>query len=188
MTVDDVASALGVIVTCADNGAYAFFSKCKRYRYQLWWPTGVANTRRALGIFANPSTATADQTDPTVRRWIGYCRDWGFGWAGVANVRAWRETNPKLVPPDPEAIGSDNFAHIINACRMSELVVCGWGKLGGDQGLHTLGLVIGTGRVPHALKLNKDGSPCHPLYLASNLKPVPMTSGAMRPLTEGGAG
>jgi hypothetical protein len=168
--------------------AHAVFSPCERYRYQLWWPTGVTNDRRALGIFANPSTATAEVLDPTLTRWRNYCRDWGFGWAGVVNVRAWRETNPKLVPADPEAIGPDNYNHIIEACLASELVVCGWGKLGGvSQGLYTLGLVIGAGKVPHALKLNKDGSPCHPLYLASRLMPVPMVSGAMRPPTRGAA-
>ncbi len=159
--------------------AHAIFSPCERYRYQLWWPTGVANTRRALGVFANPSTATAEQTDPTVRRWIGYARDWDYGWAGVVNVRAWRETHPKQLPADPEAIGPDNDRHIIDAVKASELVVCGWGKLGGDQGLYTLGLIIGAGKVPHALKLNKDGSPCHPLYLGSNLKPVQMVGAAM---------
>jgi hypothetical protein len=164
--------------------AYAVFSPCERYRYQLWWPTGIERGGIALGIFANPSTATAEQTDPTVRRWIGYCRDWGYSWAGVCNVRAWRETDPRKVPPDPEAIGADNDDHIIDCVREAALVVCGWGKLGGARGPHILQLIRNAGAVPSALKLNKDGSPCHPLYLAANLKPVPMARAAAR---DGGA-
>lgn len=154
----------------------AIFSECQRYRYQLWWPTGIDNDRRALGVFANPSTATAEVLDPTVKRWFNYCRDWGFGWAGVVNVRAWRETNPKLVPPDPEAIGPWNTDNIIDACLSSELIVCGWGKLGYPLGNQTLGHIKHAGKIPHALKLNKDGSPCHPLYLSSKLKPFPMVT------------
>jgi hypothetical protein len=73
----------------------------RRYRYQLWWPTGLDNDRMCLGIFANPSTATADKSDPTLTRWRNFCRDWGFGWSVTANVRAWRETDPKLLPPPP---------------------------------------------------------------------------------------
>lgn len=82
----------------------AIFSPCERYRYFLAWPTGRDNDR-ALGIFANPSTATAEKPDPTVTRWIDYCRRWGFGWAFVCNARAWRHTNPKMVPPDPVGVG-----------------------------------------------------------------------------------
>jgi hypothetical protein len=146
----------------------------RRYRYELWWPTGVDNDRVALGIFANPSTATAEELDPTLKRWRAYCRDWGVGWSVTANVRAWRETNPKLVPPDPEAIGPDNDRHLVALIELAEIIVCGYGKLGGGRGYEVTRLIRGLGRIPYALKLNKDGSPCHPLYLSSKLKPFPM--------------
>lgn len=165
----------------------AFFSECtlhrhclveackgRLFRYRLYWPTGEQNERIALGIFANPSTATAEETDPTVRRWIGYARRWGFGWASVANARAWRETNPKLVPGGSFAIGPENDEHISAMAREAELVVCGWGHLGGARGPVVLELVRLAGKVPHALKLNADGSPAHPLYLDGSLKPFPM--------------
>lgn len=35
-------------------------------------------------------------------------------------------------------------------------------------------LIRSARKVPHALKLNDDGSPTHPLYLSSKLKPFPM--------------
>jgi len=154
---------------------YHVLSDCGRYRYFLAWPTGIENDRAALGIFANPSTATAEQLDPTLTRWSNYCRTWGYGWSWTCNVRAWRETDPKLVPPDPEAIGPENDQHILDRVRWSEIVVCGWGQLGGGRrAREVLELVRFGGKIPHALRLNTDGSPAHPLYLPANLRPVPM--------------
>jgi hypothetical protein len=151
---------------------WAAFSPCRRYRYLLAWPTGVENDRIALGVFANPSVATPEALDPTLTRWLDYCRRWGFGWSYTGNVRAWRETNPKLVPPDPEAIGPCNDDWIKFAATRAELVLCGWGKLGGAQGNYTLELLQSVGATPKALKLNADGSPAHPLYLKSTCVPI----------------
>jgi hypothetical protein len=78
------------------------------------------------------------------------------------------------VPPDPLAIGPHNATHLAALCKQADLVVCGWGKLGGAMGPSTLELIRSTGKVPHALKLNNDGSPAHPLYLSASLKPQPM--------------
>jgi len=166
---------------------YAVFSACElhtrcaegcdgqRYRYLLGYPTGLQHDRVALGAFANPSKATAFNTDPTVAKWIRYCRAWGFGRAWVVNARAWRETDPDLVPPDPLAIGPDNDRYIREAVQRAELIVCGWGKLGGSRGPAVLRIIREAGKVPLALKLNADGSPTHPLYLSEKLRPFPIS-------------
>jgi hypothetical protein len=167
--------------------ARAVFSPCTRhdrpcpeacigrlYRYQLHWPTGLQNLRRCLWILANPSTATAADVDPTIRRCIDFTRRWGFGWCSVGNVRAWRETDPELVPRDATAVGPENEWHLLDMARGAELVVFGFGKLGGPLGLSTIKLVRDHGKVPHALHLNADGSPQHPLYLSGSLKPFSM--------------
>lgn len=63
--------------------------------------------------------------------------------------------------------------------------VCGWGQLSkvGDRDVErylreraakTLNMLRAHGATPQALKLNKDGSPGHPLYLSSKLRPFPM--------------
>ncbi len=163
-----------LFTTHTDRVPSAVFSPCQRYRYFLSWPTGVDASTAALGIFANPSKATAQVTDPTVRRWIGYCRMWGYGWAWVQNVRAWRETDPKLVPPDPEAIGPDTDDWIARMLPLAQLVVCGWGKLGGARGVEVERLIRARGVTPYALSVNADGSPGHPLYLPLAAKPMPM--------------
>jgi len=157
----------------------ATFSPCKRYRYLLAWPTGLDNDRYVLFILANPSTATAEQTDATVARCIAYAKRWGYGWCRVVNVRAWRETNPKLVPADPLAISEPGEPALnddtiqVQAMRAA-LVVAGWGKLGGARGPQVLAYLRAAGVTPHALKLNKDGAPAHPLYLRGDARPVPM--------------
>ena len=156
----------------------AIFSECQRYRYLLEWPTGLDNDRVALFVLANPSTATEEQTDPTVARTIAYAKRWGLGWARVVNARAWRETDPQKVPPDPLAIGPENDRTIARAAASAELVVCGWGKLGGARGPAVLDVIRGAGAEPLALKLNRDGSPSHPLYLRADLVPFAMQGGS----------
>ena len=172
-------SASAVFSDCTTHEPCACDEHCRdrSYRYQLWWPTGVDNDRICLGVFANPSTATAEDLDPTLTRWRNYCRDWGYGWSVTMNVRAWRETNPKLVPADPFAIGPDNDRQLTGlVADYADLVVCGWGKLGGARGPVVLDLIRKAGKVPHALKLTKAGEPCHPLYLRSDLQPFAMES------------
>lgn len=153
---------------------WAIFSKCERYRYVLAWPTGLDNDRYALFVLANPSTATAEETDPTVARTIAYAKRWGYGWSRVVNVRAWRETDPKKVPPDPVAVGPDNWRYIREQADQAAIVVCGWGKLGDELGRKLLVDLAGYQIAAHALKLNKDGSPQHPLYLRADAVPVRM--------------
>jgi hypothetical protein len=179
---------------------YADFSKCeqhsgscseaclgRRYRYLLAWPTGLNDQigfvrddlRYALFVLANPSTATAAETDPTVARCIAYAKRWGYAWCRVVNVRAWRETNPKLVPEDPRAVSELSEPALnddtIQAQAMGAgIVVCGWGKLGKARGAQVLAYLRAAGVVPHALKLNQDGTPAHPLYQLADAKPFPI--------------
>lgn len=165
-----VFSACEVHLACAES------CTGRRYRYRLEWPTYVpGGAGIALWVLANPSTATPDKPDPTVTRCITYSRDWGFAWCHVVNVRAWRETIAKKVPPDPIAIGPDNDRHIAEAARAAHLVICGWGKLGGARGPAVLALLRAHGAVPHALQINEsDQSPGHPLYLSKKLRPFPL--------------
>lgn len=73
-------------------------------------------------------------------------------------------------------MGPENDAYILRAVRIAKLTVCGWGKIGAlhDRGRKTLNLIRSAGVVPHALKLNADGSPQHPLYLPYHLEPFPI--------------
>jgi hypothetical protein len=146
------------------------------YRYLLRYPTEVVNERVCLFVLANPSIATPEETDPTLTRCLGYAARWGYGWAWLGNVCAWRETDPKLLPFGAKAIGPMNYHYLSEAVCAAELVVCGWGKLGGERAAEVLEIIRQAGKTPHALKLNGDGSPAHPLYLRGDLRPFAMGS------------
>lgn len=159
----------------SERKPWAIFSPCELYRYVLAWPTGLDDDSYALFVLANPLTATAEQTDPTVARCIAYSKRWGYGWCRVVNVRAWRETNPKLVPADPEAIGPENDDWILTQAQYAHLIVAGWGKLGGTRGRVVHEMLRQDQRLVRAFKLNKDGSPVHPLYQPNDAELVSMS-------------
>lgn len=154
------------------------YCKGRLYRYLLRYPTGVDNERVCLFVLANPSTATPEELDPTLTRCRGYAGRWGYGWVWMANVRAWRETDPKLLPFGSKALGPMNYYWLGEAVRSADIVVCGWGQLGGERARAVLEIIRRAGKTPHALKLNGDGSPAHPLFLRGDLRPFEMGGAA----------
>lgn len=105
----------------------AVLSPDGRYRYRLGrrWADGPT-----LGwIMLNPSTADADVNDPTIRRCIGFARREGCGAIDVANLFAWRATEPDaLLGLNPmEAAGPDNYAHLVDVLANCERIVAAWG-------------------------------------------------------------
>lgn len=154
------------------------FSPCRRYRYLLKRRIDDANATLDKGVclwvLANPSIADEVKLDPTLRRCFGYTMAWGYSEMRVVNVRAFVSTDPKQVPADPEAIGPDNWQYIVGQACVADLVVCGYGKLGGERGRQVLSLLFECGARPTALRLNDDGSPEHPLYLPAKLTPFPL--------------
>jgi hypothetical protein len=65
----------------------AVLSDCGQYRYRLW---RVWDDCLPLMVFVmqNPSTATADADDPTIRKCIGFAKRHGYGGVSVRNVFA----------------------------------------------------------------------------------------------------
>lgn len=154
------------------------FSACRKYRYVLRRVVNAKGRGACLWVLANPSVADEYKLDPTLKRCAAYTEEWGFSTMAVVNVRAWVSTVAKAVPADPLAIGPENNDRIVFEAARANLVVCGWGNLGGERGRRVLALLRDIGVNPHALKLNEDGSPVHPLYQPASLKPFPMLGGA----------
>lgn len=140
-----------------------------RYRYsleRLWAPEqGVA-----VWILLNPSTADAEQDDPTIRRCCGFARTWGLGGIVVVNLFAYRATDCRVLAglSSAVAIGPDNDRAILAACRRRDarLLVAGWGLRGDlywrDRRVRTLL----RGRPLLCLGRTAGGAPRHPLYVA----------------------
>lgn len=184
----------------------AHISHCGKYRYRLWrewrghgtsetwemWTddsgkpvldgAGVqlGDPKTVVFVMLNPSTADANEDDPTIRRCVGFAKSWGYDRMEVVNLFAYRATNPKellALGHDDDPCGSNNQHHIGCAIYEAALIVCAWGAHGGHLGQNetVLGWIQSEGvDAPiTALRLTAAGHPAHPLYLPANLKPVP---------------
>ncbi len=159
----------------------ASFSPCNLFRYKLtrdWFNEGEKRNN-LLFIMLNPSTADAEVFDPTVRRCFGYAQDWGFNSMSVANIFAYRATDPKdmLNARDNgvNIVGNDNNKAIIELSTEANRIVCAWGshKWSKERSNEVLNILRQQNLTEvYCLKKSKDGSPCHPLYLKKDLIPI----------------
>jgi hypothetical protein len=143
----------------------AKFDKSGRYRYALWraWS---ADYPRIVFILLNPSTADVQKNDPTIRRCMGFARDWQFGAVEVVNLFAYRATDGRELLKAVDPIGEENNRFLMCAVERCSTVVVGWGTrgtlLGRDR--EVISLLAGRKDV-YCLGTTKGGHPRHPLYL-----------------------
>lgn len=164
------ASPVGLF-TGGETTSGAVFSPCRVWRYSLWrtWDT---EKPKVLFIGLNPSTADEVQDDPTIRRCIGYAKKWGYGGYLMANIFAFRATDPKVMKASADPIGCDNDRHIMDLVRQASLIVGAWGAHGGHmgRGRAVAGMI---GERLQCLKVTGDGHPGHPLYISGSKVPFP---------------
>jgi hypothetical protein len=98
-----------------------------RYRYML---ERGENPRALVFIMVNPSIATGDKHDPTIRKCKGFARTLGFDGFKVVNLFASIATDPKSLRymSNPEGPLNDYF--IADAISAAEVVIVAWGSLG----------------------------------------------------------
>ena len=114
----------------------------------------------------NPSTADGNTDDPTVRRFTGFARKWGFSGVYVLNLFAYRATLPSELKNayDPVGVLNDLYLNIYR--EKSEQVIVAWGVHGEFRGRAGEVLLEGIlGHELYCLGLTKEGYPRHPLYL-----------------------
>lgn len=153
--------------TYLDKGAQ--LSADGLYRYGLWRRWGPLHKPWAMFIGLNPSTADANDDDPTIRRCVGFARDWGYEGLLMANLFAFRATEPADMKAAADPVGYDNDVLLQHYARMAGVVVAAWGT----NGMHLNRDAAVRKLVPdlHYLRLTKHGFPEHPLYLPAELKP-----------------
>lgn len=157
----------------------AVFSPCKEYRYTLERtilpadPLDLTVRTKIAFLMLNPSTATEEVNDPTVAKCCTYARLWGYSDLTVVNIFAYRSTDPKMLTKVDDPVGPDNDTHILNVAKAANMVVCAWGRHGqlNDRGKIVTGMLRRHDIRLYYLNLNKDGSPCHPLYQRLDLNP-----------------
>jgi hypothetical protein len=144
---------------------HAILSADGMYRYLLLrqW-----NAAPYLGwIMLNPSTADAHIDDATIRLCCGWAMRHDFGGIRVVNLFAYRSTNPKALYVATDPIGPENMQHIADTLENCKMIVCAWGRHGNAIPTDPLlpALLRAYKSKTYALRINKDGSPAHPLRI-----------------------
>lgn len=151
------------------NTSGAEFSKCGKYRYQLW---RIWDTTKPLVMFIglNPSTANDTTDDPTIRRVKSLTASWGFGGFYMMNLFPFITPYPEeLETADHQLQEYDQLLLQISSRCIKVIFAWGSFKVAQERAETVIRMF------PHAecLQINKDGSPKHPLYCKSNTKPLP---------------
>lgn len=151
---------------------------------RLWLSRKVADTGPVgLIIGLNPSTAGATENDATIRKEIGFAKQWGWSGFWKGNLFTRIETvSTKLKNMSCQmAIGEHGVEVLDVMIRSCDPIVVCWGSAVPKHMTHRIREVHGTlrGTRCHAtgaimcFGLSKDGSPKHPLYLGYD---TPMTT------------
>lgn len=138
-----------------------------RYWLEVEIPSGGEPAATCAFLMLNPSAADERSTDRTVRRCVGFAERGGYGRLVIVNVFARRVAVPNTRGSVDDPVGADNDAHIREALRRADAVVCAWGNRGGraaprvikvgemllaegcQEKLRTLGDLTGGGHPPH---------------------------------------
>ena len=146
----------------------ATLSRDRRYRYGLWrtWDDSKAIV---MFIGLNPSTADESTDDPTLIRCINYPKAWGYGGVCMANLFAFRATDPDAMKAAADPVGAQNNRWLKKLASEAGRVVAAWGNDGSYLGRAEK--VVGFIPDLYCLKLNKSGEPAHPLYQKASVKP-----------------
>ena len=152
------------------------------YTYRLWriWDRELP---LVCWVMLNPSTVDETEGDTALVKVMRVSRTWGYGGVVVANLFAYRATDPSELMTASvggvEVVGTYNDQHIMVAMHMCpKLTVAAWGTQGSLRGraAHVMKFcrrALGGERVLHAFNVNTDGTPTHPLYLSDNATPAP---------------
>jgi hypothetical protein len=176
----------------------AIISPDQRYRYVLtrewrgthnpdhwFWLGEVDGAGHQLGeplsvvfIMLNPSTADGTKDDPTIRKCVGFARQWYYEKLVVINLFAYRATQPidlKRLDRDSDPVGPHNHHHLREVLNRAGRVVCAWGHhgsyLGQDQTM--MDWLDEATIQPWCLGLtDSTGQPKHPLFVPYNARLV----------------
>lgn len=144
----------------------AKFDPSQKYRYSLTreWDSGDGRT---VFILLNPSTATAETDDPTIRRCIGFSMNkFRHRSLEVVNIFALRSTDPDALYEHSDPVGPENDRYILEAARRADIVVAAWGIHGACRNRDREVLQLLHGIKLHCFGTTKEGHPRHPLYVA----------------------
>ncbi|WP_431776275.1 DUF1643 domain-containing protein [Streptomyces cucumeris] len=174
--VADWAAAHGLQLHTGTAGT-AVLSPCGTYRYRLdrVWDEQAAPL---VWVMLNPSTADADENDPTIRRCVQFAKDAGCGGITVVNLFALRATDPAQLRQHADPVGPMNEAALDTAAE-GVRIVAAWGDttrpVRAARARTVAAQLAAHGRALECLGLTGKGHPRHPLYVRSDTALVPYT-------------
>jgi hypothetical protein len=150
-------------------------NKCYRYQLRRTWDETKPH---AMFIMMNPSRASLKEDDRSVAKCYRFAKAWGrYGGIYVGNTFAYRATDKKRLSAIADPVDPENDKHLIEMAKLAGIVIFAYGQPGHRrlqaQGLRLAKVLIEKGVKPYVLKLSKNGTPCHPLYLRKTCEPVP---------------
>lgn len=135
-------------------------------------PTVVALRQRRRcarnGVHVHHAQPTADTTqdDPTIRRCKNFATALGASTLVVANLYAYRATNPKTLRGVDDPVGPDNDTYLKQALAARHVIVA-WGAHAEPGRVSNFQALAGTNTPLWCLGTTKTGAPRHPLYVPS---------------------
>lgn len=154
-----------------DDRTGADLSDDREYRYRLW-RTWDAEMPTVAFVMLNPSTADESEDDPTIRRCIGFAKEWGYGTLVVGNLFAYRATDPSELRDHPDPVGPENDERLSRIVDEADKVVVAWGNHGEFQGRGDEVTALLDADL-YALDITKRSQPVHPLYQPADAELVP---------------
>lgn len=127
---------------------------------------------RIVFILNNPSTAGADTEDATSRKGLMFTAHWGYQNMWFVNSNPACSTDPKQAWIPSEEVLEQNDYWIRTACSGASGVVAAWGADADSQLAQRALKIARSVKTVYALRVNKDGTPGHILYLPKDLRPV----------------
>ena len=128
-----------------------------------------------MWLMMNPSVANIEHADPTLRKTGTFARTWGYGGQLIGNIHAYRATDSKHLLHVRDPVGHGNDEAIFAMADRAEIVVLAYGQP--PQALRSRAATVvkelkSRGADLRYLRLSKDGTPYHPLYLPSSSMPL----------------
>ncbi len=153
-----------------DTKRGAIISDCGKYRYKLWREAHPNGFGVLCFVLLNPSTADADQDDPTVRKCVGFASRMLYRQVIIVNLFAYRATRPidllKATSEGIDIVGPDCDKFLQQTFYNSSRIIAGWGNnaVKIDNG-GTRRLIVMARAELYCLSKNLTGEPKHPLYI-----------------------
>ncbi|TSK07791.1 MAG: DUF1643 domain-containing protein [Geobacter sp.] len=142
------------------------------HRYTLWRVFTPAPPKRIFCcIGLNPSVATEDLDDPTIRRVISFAKRENCDALVMLNIFAFRSTDPQDMRAASDPIGPENDEWLLRCSSIAAITIAAWGTHGEFE---KRGAKVAA-MIPNLLCLGmtKGGFPRHPLYVdgSTSLEP-----------------